>query len=643
MTPNRRMAPCSGYSRLGRLASTLSLVDEASVLEVTASGSEPMAGPPLAQQWRCHAVALASCGLLALACENPSPPGTRPSADPMPTGSAAMVQAPVPTAPSAAPSNSQGPQVASAAPEAATPPPHPGPWLTVLSPSAAVYAKPSTEGVSKLGYVQSGARIGVTGKPKPGDQCKSGWLEIVGGGFICSAVGTLDEKDSRTRFTIRRPALDSVLPYTYARNAKNGTPLYRTVPTAAQMQQYEPYLKAEAEKRAEKKAAAQQKNLAEAATPGATPNAATPPAEGRAGSEKAATEPGAAAAARDTSPGAAGSAVPAQLPARQPGADAGVAGAGDEAAEDRPWWQRDGIEDKLHELRLSDLKEGADSVLALRMVKGFYIAVDRTFSWNGRTWYKSTKGLVAPADRMGQAAPSDFHGVELTDELTLPLGWVYGGREKVATYELDLEKKRAKPAGSIERFVAIQLTTTTQELANVTYQQLKDGKWIRKAQVRITEPGEPPKELKPDEPWVDVDLSTQTLVVLRGTKPVYATLISSGKSSRTKDKDHSTPTGQWRIREKHITTTMDGDGTAAGDQPYSIEDVPFVMYFHKSYAIHGAFWHRNYGVQMSHGCVNLAPLDAKAVFFMTEPHLSEQWHGRWSSAESPGSWVVVHE
>jgi lipoprotein-anchoring transpeptidase ErfK/SrfK len=88
---------------------------------------------------------------------------------------------------------------------------------------------------------------------------------------------------------------------------------------------------------------------------------------------------------------------------------------------------------------------------------------------------------------------------------------------------------------------------------------------------------------------------------------------------------------------------MDGDGTAAGDLPYSIEDVPFAMYYHNSYAVHGAFWHQNYGVQMSHGCVNLAPLDAKHVFLFAEPRVPPGWHGTWSSETRPGSWVVVHE
>jgi lipoprotein-anchoring transpeptidase ErfK/SrfK len=88
---------------------------------------------------------------------------------------------------------------------------------------------------------------------------------------------------------------------------------------------------------------------------------------------------------------------------------------------------------------------------------------------------------------------------------------------------------------------------------------------------------------------------------------------------------------------------MDGDGTVAGDLPYSIEDVPYVAYFEGSYALHGAFWHNNFGREMSHGCVNLSPLDAKKVFFWAEPRLPRGWHAVWSTPDNRGTLVVVHE
>jgi lipoprotein-anchoring transpeptidase ErfK/SrfK len=188
----------------------------------------------------------------------------------------------------------------------------------------------------------------------------------------------------------------------------------------------------------------------------------------------------------------------------------------------------------------------------------------------------------------------------------------------------------------------VQLTGKEQEFHGTTYAETGDGSWVKRSQIRGTSPGPMPVDLKPNERWIDVNLTTQTVVAFEGEKPIYATMISSGRESKIKDKDHRTPTGEWRIREKHITTTMDGDGTAAGDLPYSIEDVPYVMYFFRSYALHGAFWHANFGSQMSHGCVNLSPLDAKYLFFFADPPLPSGWHGVHATDTSPGSRVIVH-
>jgi hypothetical protein len=108
----------------------------------------------------------------------------------------------------------------------------------------------------------------------------------------------------------------------------------------------------------------------------------------------------------------------------------------------------------------------------------------------------------------------------------------------------------------------------------------------------------PPPALAPGEKWIDVDLSEQTLVAYEGERPVLATMVSTGKE------DFDTPSGDFRIRSKHVATTMDGN--TATDGPYSIEDVPWTMYFHRSYALHGAFWHRQLA-SPGHGCVNLSP------------------------------------
>ena len=47
---------------------------------------------------------------------------------------------------------------------------------------------------------------------------------------------------------------------------------------------------------------------------------------------------------------------------------------------------------------------------------------------------------------------------------------------------------------------------------------------------------------------------------------------------------------------------------------YSLQDVPYVMYFYKDYGLLGTYWHNNFGTPMSHGCVNLQTNDAKWLY-----------------------------
>ncbi len=509
-----------------------------------------------------------------------------------------------------------------------------GPWMTVTKTAAPIYAQPSFEQKSKLGYVKSGGRLPVRDTVVSKDRCSNGWREVVGGGFVCLNLGSVDPKDPALRFTVKPPDLDAVLPYTYARNAKNGTPLYKSVPTPDQMYAYEPYLAAA--RRARQEGAGRTEAGAGAAA--TAPATSSDPATTVPRAEREATTPltagagnSAAAPARDETPP--GDRVP---------GDPAIAAAASAEIPDIPWWQKE--DSALHEVTIDTLRQEADDVLAQRMVAGFYIAIDKTFRWNDRLWYKTTKGLVAPGDRFWQVPGPEFKGIQLDGEDDgLPVGWVYGSRKTAPTYTLAENPERLIPQGSVPAFTAIALAGEPRKIAGTLYWKTRDERWIKDAHLRVARAASPPANLGATERWVDVNVTTQTLVAYVGTRPVFATLISSGKESTVEEKDHRTPRGEWRIREKHVTTTMDGDGTAAGDLPYSIEDVPYVAYFYRSYALHGAFWHKNYGVRMSHGCINLAPLDAKYLFFFTDPRVPPGWHGVFATEGRTGSRVVVHE
>lgn len=118
-------------------------------------------------------------------------------------------------------------------------------------------------------------------------------------------------------------------------------------------------------------------------------------------------------------------------------------------------------------------------------------------------------------------------------------------------------------------------------------------------------PAAPPIAVAPGQRWIDVDLTNQTLVAYEGDTPVYSTLVSSGTWQ------FPTVVGQFHTYMKYESQTM--NGYLLG-YDYYLENVPYVMYFYEDYAIHGTYWHSNFGTPMSHGCVNVSTPDAGWLF-----------------------------
>jgi hypothetical protein len=461
-------------------------------------------------------------------------------------------------------------------------------------------SKDKKSGSVRLGYLRQGGKAAVIAEAHAKANCNEGWYELVAGGFVCGKYATIDLNHPRFRTSPHAPYMDRPLPYDYGYNVAHGTPLYRSVPSREDRAENEPWL-----------AQARRRKLEEH-------KADDTQEEEDAGASTATTG---SSSASGTDP------------------DAGAV----------PWYLRDHDGGKP-QITLDDLR--GDGVVSRRMVKGFFLGLDKSFSSGGARWWRTTETLVAPAERIAVwKMPTEFHGIWLDERGDGPtatpqahkspgsVGFILNGRAK--KYTMNPDRKHVSTGGDTTRFSAFRLTGETAVVASQGYSETEEGWWMRDGDSARTHPGAPPQELKLGEKWVDVNITQQTLTAFEGDKPVYATLISSGRTSPIKDKDHPTPTGTWRIREKHVAATMDGD--VASDGPYSIEDVPWIMYFQGSYALHGAFWHANFGRKQSHGCVNLSPIDAKAIFGWTEPSLPDGWHGVVATGERPGSWVVVHE
>jgi hypothetical protein len=308
-------------------------------------------------------------------------------------------------------------------------------------------------------------------------------------------------------------------------------------------------------------------------------------------------------------------------------------------SDETPWYAREGARKTV---KLGDLHEAEGPVFE-RMVRGFYLALDKQVNFYAGKFWRTTHGLYAPGDHiLVHKSTTEYEGVHVSnadEKRKLPIGFILGLHARQYRFSDDDKIKRGE---HVDRFTIVGLTGNKKVVEDRNYYETIDGWWTRDVDGTMTRPGPPPSDLAPGEKWIDVNLSTQTLVAFEGDKPVYATLLSSGRhDDKDATKDHRTQMGSFRIREKHISATMDDD--SASDGPYSIEDVPWIMYFNKSYALHGAFWHSAFGHERSHGCVNLNPHDAKEIFAWAGPALPTGWHGVRATDNNPGTRVIVHD
>jgi hypothetical protein len=304
-----------------------------------------------------------------------------------------------------------------------------------------------------------------------------------------------------------------------------------------------------------------------------------------------------------------------------------------------PWYLK---HDARKQVSLGELQVREGPVFE-RMVKGFYLSLDQRIATPGGPLWRTARGFYTPADHLVvHKSTTEFVGVHIADaeeKRKLP-AFVLGFHAREWRFKDGIDKPSR--GDHVDRFTIVGLTGEKKLFEFRYYYETLDGWWMRDIDGTMTKPGPPPPDLAPGEKWIDVNLSTQSLVAFEGDKPVYATLISSGKHDDNEPtKDHRTRMGSFRIREKHISATMDDD--SASDGPYSIEDVPWIMYFNGSYALHGAFWHSAFGHERSHGCVNMTPHDAKELFAWAGPTLPQGWHGVRATNDNPGTRVVVHD
>ncbi len=285
---------------------------------------------------------------------------------------------------------------------------------------------------------------------------------------------------------------------------------------------------------------------------------------------------------------------------------------------------------------LANVRRSPDALVIDRARTRSGFALLSTFDHDGRRFGLTTELAVIPIDRTRVIRPSAFHGTELGDEAGLPIAFVK--TKHAVRYEAG-EGAALGRGEALGWRQAVPLSDEVVTRGGVTYFGTKDGGFVRADQVTRVDPmKQAPAWAASGRKWIDVSILRQSLTAYEGMRPVYTTLVSTGADGLgDPKKTHSTIQGAFLIHTKHVSVTMDGDD--AGDE-FDLRDVPFVQYFTEGFALHGAYWHDDFGTPRSHGCVNLAPVDAAWLFRWTDPQVPEAWHAALTLKK--GTLVHIH-
>lgn len=288
---------------------------------------------------------------------------------------------------------------------------------------------------------------------------------------------------------------------------------------------------------------------------------------------------------------------------------------------------------------------------------GFAVAVVEERSFDGGRYGRTNNGLWLPMRDLGLVRPMAFRGEELSpegsanetapatrpaikgrpaDPVSIGVAWVVVDKARVFA-----KPSQAAPSSETRaRFEAVRVLEEASSFAG-KFLRIGDNQWLAAKDVRNPTLAPPPAEVDAGagERWIDVDLATQTLTAYEGARPVFATLVSTGKGRQ--GTETATPIGTHRVWIKLLSSNMDNLEDDNASRYYRIEDVPWVQYFSKGVGLHGAFWHRSFGHVRSHGCVNLSPLDAQRLFGWTSPRIPAGWTAAAPSAFERGTVVRV--
>ncbi|HYQ15477.1 MAG TPA: L,D-transpeptidase, partial [Polyangiaceae bacterium] len=261
-----------------------------------------------------------------------------------------------------------------------------------------------------------------------------------------------------------------------------------------------------------------------------------------------------------------------------------------------------------------------------------------------------TDGRFVRAADLEAAKPSDFAGVELGKRADLPLAFVV----KRGVRSFRLTGSEAEKGDLVEYHSELPLSGRFRSIGNVKYWAF-DGAalrpsdagqelWVRHQDVTVVQRRATfPELIKDDERWLDVSVTTGTLVAYEGKRAVFATLLSvarelpeGGEGTQPASVGpRPIPLGTTSVRQKALTF---GGSTANGFD--DADDVPWALELGSGQLLHGAYWHDRFGIEHGAGSFALSPSDAARLFRFVGPELPSGWHAVVAAPETATRVVI---
>ncbi|RKG90163.1 murein L,D-transpeptidase [Corallococcus terminator] len=249
-----------------------------------------------------------------------------------------------------------------------------------------------------------------------------------------------------------------------------------------------------------------------------------------------------------------------------------------------------------------------------------------------RTFWRTSDGQYFEARVLREHRPSDFSGLDAEALASLPMPFAWAQSRAAPRSDVVV---RVAPDSHADRETVLPPRTlvSVRELSpDGQWVRIAEDHWVARDDLHVAWSLASPSIVDPGAKWLDVDLESQVLIAYEGDRPVYATLISSGSPGT------DTPEGLFRVWVKFAEADMTG---SMGNASYRVATVPWTMFFEGDFALHTAYWHDRFGEPVSHGCINLAPKDARVLYGWTTPDVPTGWSMAHAMPDDPGTWVRI--